>query len=204
MERRSFLAFISAFFSLSVSAFSLLTSLSFSPSHTRQRGHYALWHSPTKHVRRGCHEAMCGDIRDQFRPKRASVEPVIINTLVRVFFKGKNAATAVEDVLEERGSSEEWQLTNDERELVQHRVYGVSDNLQELRFLLATVVARNPFIAKYGMESEYGVGADLESNPLTQMNHAECLLALYILYKEGMKGTVNFIDTEKLDVLRGY
>ena len=73
----------------------------------------------------------------------------------------------------------------------------------ELRFLLAAAVARSSFIAKYGMQSDYGVSEDIDDNPLVQMNHAECLLALYMLHKEGQGAVPGFIDDEKLAVLKG-
>lgn len=64
------------------------------------------------------------------------------------------------------------------------------------------------------MLSHYGMGDDVEDNPLAQMNQAECLLALYILYKEkdGTSGTisgeaggavVDFLDADRLEVLAG-
>ncbi|CAM9874408.1 unnamed protein product [Discosporangium mesarthrocarpum] len=141
-------------------------------------------------------------LEDRFRPARASTEPMVINTLVKVLFHGAEAATAVEDLLEERKAIND-ELTSLERETVVGRVCGVAGTLAELRFILATAVDRNPFIAKYGMEAEYGLGDDLESNPLTQMNHVESLLALFILHKEGRGAPVDFVDGEKLLVLRG-
>lgn len=74
---------------------------------------------------------------------------------------------------------------------------------------LSTRAPRTPFIAKYGMEADYGVSSNLESDPLTQINHVECLLALHILCNEDQPanpaerpGTIDFIDTDKLDVLQ--
>lgn len=63
---------------------------------------------------------------------------------------------------------------------------------------------RTPSIAKYGMLADYGMCDDVEDNPLAQMNQAECLLALYMLHKEkiGVEA-VDFMDADRLDVLRG-
>lgn len=49
------------------------------------------------------------------------------------------AATAV---LEQRRSSGDWQLTEEEERAVASRVYGVANSLPELRFMLATAVGR--------------------------------------------------------------
>jgi hypothetical protein len=53
------------------------------------------------------------------------------------------------------------------------------------------------------MTGEYGVSDDLDQNPLVQLNHAECLLALYMVHKEGLGATPQFVDAEKLGVLSG-
>lgn len=63
------------------------------------------------------------------------------------------------------------------------------------------------------MLSDYGMGDDLDGNPLAQMNHAECLLALYMLHKEedSSRGgeaprpppVIDFLDADRLEVLRG-
>lgn len=62
---------------------------------------------------------------------------------------------------------------------------------------------RTPWIAKYGMLSDYGISNDVEDEPLAQINQAECLLALYMLHKEGSGvEAVDFLDAEKLEVLQ--
>lgn len=59
------------------------------------------------------------------------------------------------------------------------------------------------------MQSEYGISDNLEGDPLEQMNHVECLLALYMLHKEEtqdgekMVTEIDFLDAEKLKVLQG-
>lgn len=63
---------------------------------------------------------------------------------------------------------------------------------------------RTPWIAKYGMLSDYGMSDDVEDEPLAQINQTECLLALYMLHKEGTGvEAVDFLDAEKLEVLQG-
>lgn len=148
---------------------------------------------------------------DPFRPERASPAPTIINALQRVLFHGEKAETAVTLTSEKRAASHEWKLTEDERQTVMTRVCGVAENLTELRFMLAAAVRRTPSIAKYGMLGHYGMGDDVDDNPLVQMNQAECLLALYMLYKEGgnvgsaggARRSVDFLDADRLEVLKG-
>lgn len=57
------------------------------------------------------------------------------------------------------------------------------------------------------MQADYGVNDDLENDELAQMNHAECLLALYILFREkdhtGIEEPIDFIDADKLATLKG-
>lgn len=79
---------------------------------------------------------------DPFRSKRASLAPTIINALHRVLFHGEKAETAASLSSEQRAASDEWKLTEDERETVMNRVCGVADNLTELRFMLAAAVTR--------------------------------------------------------------
>lgn len=95
------------------------------------------------------------------------------------------------------------ELTQEQQQLVRSRLAGVQDSADELKFMLATAVARNQFIAKYGMQADYGVSDDVDSNPLAQLNQAECLLALFMLHKEGKGAEPAFIDADKLQVLRG-
>ncbi|KAG5190911.1 hypothetical protein JKP88DRAFT_352480 [Tribonema minus] len=136
---------------------------------------------------------------DPFRPAKASIDPLVINALQRVLFKDEPADAAVSALLQSRDDA----LTPEEDALVRSRVHGVVHSAQELRFTLASAVSRHAFIAKYGMQGDYGVSEDLESNPLAQLNHAECLLALYMLHREGRGEEPAFVDAEKLDVLRG-
>lgn len=63
---------------------------------------------------------------------------------------------------------------------------------------------RTPSIAKYGMLADYGMTDNVEDDPLSQLNQAECLLALYMLHKEKVGVTaVDFLDNDRLEVLRG-
>lgn len=79
---------------------------------------------------------------DPFRPERASLAPTIINALRRVLFHGENASTAATLCSEQRAVSDDWKLTDDERQTVTARVCGVADNLTELRFMLAAAIGR--------------------------------------------------------------
>ena len=73
--------------------------------------------------------------------------------------------------------------------------------MEGLRNLLEAAVKKNKFIEKYGMQADYGMSADLGENPLAQMNHAECLLALHMMFVEGVPERVEFLDAEKKEVL---
>lgn len=64
------------------------------------------------------------------------------------------------------------------------------------------------------MLADYGMGDDVDDNPLTQLNQAECLLALYMLHKETgggsngelaveRKNSIDFLDADRLEVLQG-
>lgn len=79
---------------------------------------------------------------DPFRPKRPSISPTVINALVRVLFHDEDAAKAAALSSEQRSTREDWQLTDDERRVVDARVCGVVAGLTELRFMLATAVSR--------------------------------------------------------------
>lgn len=81
-------------------------------------------------------------VEDPFRPERASLAPTIINALQRVLFHGENARAAATLCLEQRAASNDWKLTDEERQIVTARVCGVSDNLTELNFMLASAVSR--------------------------------------------------------------
>ncbi|CAM9446334.1 unnamed protein product [Hapterophycus canaliculatus] len=80
---------------------------------------------------------------DPFRSERESVSPMVINALVSVLFKQeKKAADTAAAVLEQRSKNSEWRLTEEEERAVTERLCGVANNLTELRFMLATAVAR--------------------------------------------------------------
>lgn len=87
-----------------------------------------------------------GDGDDPFRPERASVSPMIINALVRVLFRhdvGPDTARAEAiAALEQRSSSSDLKMSEEEERAVIARVCGVTENLTELRFMLATAVGR--------------------------------------------------------------
>ena len=51
---------------------------------------------------------------------------------------------------------------------------------------------------EFGAASTFGVGA--AADPFTRLCRAECMLALLILHGEG--GDVDFIDEDRLEVLR--
>lgn len=61
------------------------------------------------------------------------------------------------------------------------------------------------------MLSDYGMGDDVDDNPLAQVNQAECLLALYMLHKEDRdregageaRPRIDFMDADRLEVLEG-
>lgn len=73
----------------------------------------------------------------------------VLSTLLRVhiIYRGfrpqetvaEEAATAA---LEQRRTSGDWRLTEEEERAVTSRVYGVATSLTELRFMLATAVSR--------------------------------------------------------------
>ncbi|CAN0051549.1 unnamed protein product [Scytosiphon promiscuus] len=153
----------------------------------------------------GTHASHAATEDDPFRPERASVSPLIINALVPVLFKeDTKAVDAAASVLEQRSKNSDWTLTEEEEGAVTERLCGVEAHLDELRFMLATAVGRTPWIAKYGMLPDYGMGDNVEEDPLAQINQAECLLALYMLHKEGARAEdVDFLDAEKLEVLQG-
>jgi hypothetical protein len=137
--------------------------------------------------------------QDPFRPVRSSVDPIAINALNSALFGGSSSVeVALEEAISKRMASDEHSLTAEELSDLQSKVLGVFRDLDDLRVALESAVDSTPFIKKYGMEGDYGLGSDLSSNPLTQMQHAECLLALYML-RSG--DTPQFIDEEKLGVL---
>ncbi|CAM9490453.1 unnamed protein product [Chrysoparadoxa australica] len=151
---------------------------------------------------RPCHLPKRSAVNDDpFRPEKASLDPLCINTLVKELFRSDGEPSdggRVEKALRERD------LEEAEVALVASQVQGVLSLQGELRFMLATAVSRNSFIAKYGMESEYGMSEDLETSPLTQLRHAECLLALYRLHKDADAPLpVDFLDEEIVGVLTG-
>lgn len=63
---------------------------------------------------------------------------------------------------------------------------------------LEQVVADTPWIDKYGMGADLGMGD--AANPYVRACRAECMLAVLMLHLERVE--VDFIDSDRLDVLR--
>ena len=80
---------------------------------------------------------------------------------------------------------------------MEQRILKVGRALVPLHGVLQQVVADTPWIDKYGMGDQYGMG-DV-ANPYVRACRAECMLALLILHVEG--GQVSFLEEERLEVL---
>ena len=82
--------------------------------------------------------------------------------------------------------------------LMEQRILKVGRALVPLHGVLKQVVADTPWIDKYGMGDQYGMG-DV-ANPYVRACRAECMLAVLMLHLERVE--VNFIDSDRLEVLR--
>ena len=82
--------------------------------------------------------------------------------------------------------------------LMEQRILKVGRALVPLHGVLEQVVADTPWIDKYGMGDQYGMG-DV-ANPYVRACRAECMLAVLMLHLERVE--VNFIDSDRLEVLR--
>ena len=81
---------------------------------------------------------------------------------------------------------------------MEQRILKVGRALVPLHGVLEQVVADTPWIDKYRMGDQYGMG-DV-ANPYVRACRAECMLAVLMLHLERVE--VNFIDSDRLEVLR--
>ena len=81
---------------------------------------------------------------------------------------------------------------------MEQRILQVGRALVPLHDALEQVVEDTPWIDQFGMGADLGMG-DVAS-PYVRACRAECMLALLMLHSERVE--VNFIDSDRLEVLR--
>ena len=106
----------------------------------------------------------------------------------------KVAASAIEA----RAADPDYELTTDEEALLRRWVTQCGTASNELTALLEATVEATPWIAKFKMTPQYGVGDP--KDPYVRSCRAECMLAALILHVDG--GEVSFIDEDRLEVLK--
>ena len=82
--------------------------------------------------------------------------------------------------------------------LLTERVQRVGAARDALQTLLESAVLSTPWVSKFGMAADFGVGAD--GDPYVRACRAECMLAAFILHVE--RGSVSFVDEDRIEVLR--
>ena len=135
---------------------------------------------------------------DPLRPARPPIEPMTINGIQDVIV-GRDVEESVSWMLQARSADPDYQLTDNEERRMSHHLRCVAAARDPLMGLLQAAVGAAPWVAKYGTESDFGLGD--AADPYVRSCRAECLLALLILHAEG--GPVDFIDADRLEVLRG-
>mmetsp|Transcript_41044 Transcript_41044/g.52904 ORF Transcript_41044/g.52904 Transcript_41044/m.52904 type:complete len:225 (+) Transcript_41044:128-802(+) len=139
---------------------------------------------------------------DPFRNPKGSIDPIVINILVKILFAEnlEDPRARIDELIQKRIDQDEIPLSDTELSLVRGRSEQVYLNRDKLRVILEKKIESKPLIRKWGGEAEFGLGSTLHENPLTQLCHAECLLALHMLAFD--KAPVEFIDAERLEVLK--
>lgn len=67
-----------------------------------------------------------------------------------------------------------------------------------LQALLESAVSSTPWVSEFGMSADFGVGE--AKDPYVRACRAECMLAALVLHVE--QGSVNFVDEDRVEVLR--
>ena len=83
--------------------------------------------------------------------------------------------------------------------LLTQRIMQVGGALVPLQGVLEQAVADNSWIEQFGMGADFGMGDP--ADPYVRACRAECMLAVLMLHLEQVD--VNFIDSDRLEVLRG-
>eukprot|EP00322_Chrysochromulina_rotalis_P024901 CAMPEP_0115863956 /NCGR_PEP_ID=MMETSP0287-20121206/18952_1 /TAXON_ID=412157 /ORGANISM="Chrysochromulina rotalis, Strain UIO044" /LENGTH=172 /DNA_ID=CAMNT_0003318411 /DNA_START=1 /DNA_END=519 /DNA_ORIENTATION=- len=135
---------------------------------------------------------------DPFRPARPPIEPMVINAIQALLGSDDTAAEVAAAALEARAADPDYALTSDEMVLFEKRVLRVGAARSALSSLLEQLVDSAGWIQMFKAAPSFGVGPS--TDPYARLCRAECMLALVILHVEG--GTVEFIDEDRLEVLR--
>ena len=134
---------------------------------------------------------------DPFRPAKPPLEPMVINAVQELLSGGKPADVAA-SAIEARRADPDYELTADEEALLSRWVTQCGAAGDELTALLKATVEVTPWISKFGMTPQFGVGD--AKDPYVRSCRAECMLAALILHVDG--GDVSFIDEDRLEVLK--
>ena len=135
---------------------------------------------------------------DPFRPANPPIEPMVINAIQELLGGSKSAADVAAAAVAARKADPDYALTSEDETMLKTRVLQAGGAADEILALLEAAVAATPWIAQFKMTSGYGVGE--LSDPYVRACRAECVLAILVLHVDG--GEVNFIDEERIEVLR--
>ena len=134
---------------------------------------------------------------DPFRPTRPPLEPLIINAVQELLEGDAPAAAVAERAVQKRAADPDYTLTADEEALLTQRVERIGAARAPLEALLGAIVDGTPWVTKFGMSGDFGVG-DVR-DPYVRACRAECMLALLLLHVEALP--VDFIDEDRLELL---
>lgn len=135
---------------------------------------------------------------DPFRPARPPLEPMVINAVQKLLCSDQAAEAVAEQAVLDRAADPDYALSDEEQRQLRWQVLRVGAAAVPLVALLEGAVQRTPWVVKYGASNTFGVGD--AQDPYVRACRAECMLAALILHADAAE--VNFIDEERLEVLR--
>ena len=117
---------------------------------------------------------------------------------IQELLRGGSPAEVAAEALQARRADPDYSLTPEDETLLSRWVLQCGAASDALVALLAAAVAATPWVSQFGASAQFGVGE--ASDPYVRACRAECMLAALVLHVDG--GDVNFIDEDRIEVLR--
>lgn len=139
------------------------------------------------------------------RSSRPPIEPMAVNAIARTLqtaprsTEGIDVECVVAEAIRRRTHDNDSSLTEEEKALITAWIGGVFAHEAELARALEELAAQEPGFYR----QELGQGD--ETNPYVLLCRAECLLALFLLFRASpeCERAVAFVDADKLSLLAG-
>lgn len=136
---------------------------------------------------------------DPFRPAKPPIEPMVINAIQELLGSDNmSAAEVASKALKARQADPDYSLSSEDEAMLTRCVLQAGGASDAIVTLLEAAVTATPWIGQFKMTPSFGVGE--LSDPYVRACRAECMLAAIVLFVDG--GDVDFIDEERLEVLR--